>query len=80
MGHGVVAVAVAHLGPADAELSQPGRVDGLTFTGNRLERTKAYPASKEGEWKMFNITDSDNVKVEEPATLSATQPTATSAN
>ncbi len=55
-------------------------VDGLTFTGNRLERTKTYSASKEGEWKMFNITDSDNVKVEDPATLSVTPPTATSAN
>jgi hypothetical protein len=44
-------------------------VDGLTFTGNRLERTKAYPAPEEGEWKMFNITDSDNVKVEEPSTV-----------
>jgi hypothetical protein len=29
---------------------------------------------------MFNITDSDNVKVEDPATLSVTPPTATSAN
>jgi hypothetical protein len=55
-------------------------VDGLTFTGNRLERTKAYPAPEAGEWKMFSITDSDNVKVEDPATLSATPPTATSAN
>lgn len=46
-------------------------VDGLTFTGNRLERTKAYPAPEGGEWEMFQITDSDNVKVEEPATLPA---------
>lgn len=46
-------------------------VDSLTFTGNRLERTKAYPAPEAGEWKMFNITDSDNVKVEDPAALSA---------
>ncbi|MEY4244067.1 MAG: hypothetical protein RLZZ245_1652, partial [Verrucomicrobiota bacterium] len=38
---------------------------------NRLERTKAYPAPEAGEWKMFNITDSDNVKVEDPAALSA---------
>lgn len=45
-------------------------VDSLTFTGNRLERTKAYPAPDAGEWEMFKITDSDNVKVEEPATLS----------
>lgn len=55
-------------------------VDGLTFTGNRLERTTAYPAPDTGEWKMFKITDSDNVKVEDPATLSAKQPAATSAN
>jgi len=46
-------------------------VDGLTFTGNRLERTNAYPAPEAGEWKPFNITDSDNVKVEDPATVSA---------
>ena len=45
-------------------------VDGLTFTGNRLERTKAYPAPDAGGWEMFKITDSDNVKVDEPATLS----------
>jgi hypothetical protein len=45
-------------------------VDGLTFTGNRLERTKAYPAPDAGGWEMFKITDSDNVKVEEPSTLS----------
>jgi hypothetical protein len=55
-------------------------VDGLTFVGNRLERTKAYPAPEGGEWKMFNITDSDNVKVEDPATVSSGQPTATSGN
>jgi hypothetical protein len=55
-------------------------VDGLTFTGNRLERTKAYPAPEGGEWNMFNIIDSDNVKVEDPATVSSGQPTATSGN
>jgi hypothetical protein len=55
-------------------------VDGLTFTGNRLVRTRDYPAPEEGEWNMFHITDSDNVKVEEPSTVSATSPTATSAN
>ena len=55
-------------------------VDGLTFTGNRLERTTDYPAPKVAEWNMFHITDSENVKVEKPATLSAGQPTATSAN
>jgi hypothetical protein len=45
-------------------------VDGLTFTGNRLERTKDYPAKEGKEWKMFDITDSDNVKVEDPSTVS----------
>jgi hypothetical protein len=54
-------------------------VDGLTFTGNRLERTKAYPAPQSGEWEIFNITDSDNVKVEDPRTVSARPPSATSA-
>ncbi len=46
-------------------------VDGLTFTGNRLEKTMAYPAPEAGEWKMFKITDSDNVKVEDPSSVSA---------
>jgi hypothetical protein len=55
-------------------------VDGLTFTGNRLERTRAYPATENADWKMFHITDSDNVKVEDPKTVSASPPTATSAN
>lgn len=55
-------------------------VDGLTFVGNRLEKTKAYPAPETADWKMFHITDSDNVKVEEPATVSNSQPAATSAN
>ena len=55
-------------------------VDGLTFTGNRLEKTKAYPAPPAAKWEMFNITDSDNVKVEDPATVSAGSPAATSAN
>ncbi len=45
-------------------------VDGLTFVGNRLERTKAYPAPERGEWEMFKITDSDNIKVEDPSTAS----------
>lgn len=45
-------------------------VDGLTFTGNRLERTKAYPAPRTDGWQPFNISDSDNVKVEAPATVS----------
>jgi hypothetical protein len=55
-------------------------VDGLTFTGNRLERTRAYPATQTADWKMFHITDSDNVRVEDPTTVSARPPTATSAN
>lgn len=46
-------------------------VDGLTFTGNQLERTRAYPAPDAGEWEMFMITDSDNVKIEESSTVSA---------
>lgn len=54
-------------------------VDGLSFTGNRLERTKAYPAPEAGEWQMFNITDSDNVKIEKPSTVSASTTSATSA-
>jgi hypothetical protein len=55
-------------------------VDGLTFTGNRLERTTDYPAPEAGEWKMFHITDSDNVKVENPAAVTANQPAGTAAN
>ncbi|QTN33916.1 right-handed parallel beta-helix repeat-containing protein [Akkermansiaceae bacterium] len=53
-------------------------VDGLTFTGNRLEKTKAYPAPDAGDWKPFEITDSDNVKVEAPQTLATREPAATS--
>lgn len=55
-------------------------VDGLNFTGNRLERTTDYPAPRQAEWEMFDITDSDNVKVEKPSSVSATQPAATSSN
>ena len=46
-------------------------VDGLTFVGNRLEKTMAYPAPEGKEGKLFMITDSDNVKVEDPATVSS---------
>jgi len=46
-------------------------VDGLTFVGNRLEKTKAYPVPEGKEGKLFMITDSDNVKVEDPATVSS---------
>jgi hypothetical protein len=49
-------------------------VDGLSFSGNRLERTKAYPAQQGSAWKMFKITDSDNVKIDDPATVSAMSP------
>ena len=55
-------------------------VDGLTFTGNRLEKTKDYPASQTADWKMFDITDSDNVKVEDPVMVSPGQQTPTSMN
>jgi hypothetical protein len=46
-------------------------VDGLTFIGNRLEKTNAYPAPEQGEWKPFVVTDSNNVKIEEPAKFSS---------
>jgi hypothetical protein len=41
-------------------------VDGLTFRNNRLERTQAYPAGAAKPEPMFDITDSDHVKVEPP--------------
>jgi hypothetical protein len=43
-------------------------VDGLTFRGNRLERTQAYPATGTAE-KLFDITDCDRVVVQEPVLL-----------
>ncbi len=46
-------------------------VDGLTFVGNRLEKTQAYPAPEGQEGKLFMIADSDRVKVDEPKSLSA---------
>lgn len=46
-------------------------VDGLTFTNNRLERTTAYPAPDGVEGKLFMITDSDHVKVDEPKAASS---------
>ena len=55
-------------------------VDGLTFVGNRLERTKVYSATEGNDGKLFVITDSDNVKVEDPRPVSTKQPAATSAN
>ncbi len=54
-------------------------VDGLTFTNNRLERTTAYPASEGQEEKLFMITDSDRVKVEDPKPVTTVHP-ATSSN
>lgn len=44
-------------------------VDGITFTGNRLERTNAYPVAEQENWQMFDITDSDNVRIEKPVIL-----------
>jgi arylsulfatase A-like enzyme len=41
-------------------------VDGLTFVGNRLEKTRDYPAPEAKAGKLFMIADSDHVKVEEP--------------
>ena len=49
-------------------------VDGLTFTNNRLERTTAYPAPDGREGKMFMITDSDQVIVDEPKAASTGEP------
>jgi hypothetical protein len=40
-------------------------VDGLTFRGNRLERTDAYPSTGTSG-KLLEITDSDRVVAEEP--------------
>jgi hypothetical protein len=46
-------------------------VDGLTFRNNRLERTQDYPADTGKPEPMFDITHSDNVKVEPPTVLTA---------
>jgi hypothetical protein len=54
-------------------------VDSLTFTNNRLERSTAYPAADGREGKLFIITDSDNLKVEDPKAVSTNGP-ATSSN
>jgi len=48
-------------------------VDGLTFRNNRLERTQDYPAGTGEPEPMFDITDSDNVKVEPPTVMTASQ-------
>ena len=48
-------------------------VDGLRFRNNKLEKTEAYPASKEKRNGSFVIADSDNVDVEEPISLKRLQ-------
>jgi hypothetical protein len=48
-------------------------VDGLTFHNNRLERTQDYPTGNTKPEPMFDITNSDNVKVEPPTILTAKQ-------
>jgi hypothetical protein len=54
-------------------------VDGLTFTGNRLEKTTDYPLPGGKESKLFEVTHSDNVKIEEPRLVESARPAATSA-
>jgi hypothetical protein len=44
-----------------------------------LEKTQAYPAPEGGDGKLFMITDSDHVKVDEPKAAS-TRETTTSSN
>jgi hypothetical protein len=39
-------------------------VDGLTFKGNRLERTTVYPARPGPQVPMFNVVNSDNIQTE----------------
>jgi len=46
-------------------------VDGFTFRSNRLVRTQAYPSGTAKPEPMFDITDSDNVKVEPPMLLTS---------
>ena len=41
-------------------------VDGLTFTGNRIEKTEAYPGSRPMDGKLFDVKHSGNVKLEDP--------------
>lgn len=55
-------------------------VDGLRFTKNRLERTNDYPAPKNGEWEMFQVTDSDNVEIEKPDIINNSESKGTAAN
>jgi hypothetical protein len=55
-------------------------VDGLTFRGNHIDRTKDYPTAQDVSGSLFAITDSDNVQVEQPAALEPEQAEATSSN
>lgn len=48
-------------------------VDGLTFRNNRLERTQDYSADTGKPEPMFDITHSDNVKVEPPTVVTSRQ-------
>lgn len=43
-------------------------VDGLIFRDNRLVRTSDYPSSGSKPGKLFNVTDSDHVTLEQPTT------------
>ena len=49
-------------------------VDGLTFRGNRLEKTQDYPAPEGHAGELFQIVESDNVKVEDPKVITTKQP------
>ncbi len=44
-------------------------VDGLLFRGNRLERTRDYPAQDGSHSGYFNVLESDNVLTENPEVL-----------
>jgi hypothetical protein len=48
-------------------------VDGVTFRGNRLERTQAYPVTR-GESGLFDVTDSDRVVLHEPLEVPPSKP------
>lgn len=47
-------------------LVQVYSVDGLTFSGNRLELTHEYLAEKDSVGEFFEITDSDNISTNIP--------------
>jgi parallel beta-helix repeat protein len=59
-------------------LVQMYSVDGLTFVGNRLEKTRDYPAPEAKAGKIFMIADSDHVKVDEPKAVSTSESTTSS--